>query len=50
MKLPPFKSHWDLQARFFRILTNEIKEENRFMKASHKIQNSHWSAQIEELV
>jgi len=37
-------------SRIFRILTNEINVENRFMKASDKILNSYWSAQIEELV
>jgi len=36
--------------RFSRSLTNEIKVENRFIKASHKILGSLWSAQIEELV
>jgi len=37
-------------SRIFRILTNQIKEENRFMKASHKILNSHWSPQIVQQV
>ena len=40
---------WRL-SRFLRIMTNEMKVENPFMKASHKILSSHWSAQFEEPV
>jgi hypothetical protein len=37
-------------SRIFRILINENEVINWFIKASHKILNSHWSAVIEEPV